>query len=253
MLDELMAQVAQMQRHTATLGALMSSAQALAPPGARGTDPSGCVHLTLGADGLPTSIDVVAGWERRVGADGVGDAVVDAFHAAVHDRLETWSRALARDGWQARADQVHLGGTDGAGRGRPVPVPRPPVVERLDPRPLGDVTEDVLAALRDPAAFTGPPPAAGTGTDRSGHVAIAVSAAGLTSCSADGRWVAERSAAQLGTALAEALHAATADLRARVAQARPDAGRADGLDRLLAEAMALLSDAGRPVRPSRST
>ncbi|CCH31517.1 hypothetical protein BN6_42300 [Saccharothrix espanaensis DSM 44229] len=228
-----MRQLARVQEYAATVRELLDGARAHAPTRAEGADGSGTVHVVLGPDGLPTSFRVDTGWDRRITPAGFGGAVLEAFQAAVADRMETWTRSMAADGWQQRADRV-----DAAATGRIPPALRAPVPE-VAPRPLGEVVEDALKAFDDVDAFAGLPTSGGaTGADRSGKLTVTLSPTGLTSCTADERWVGAQSAASLMNALGEALAAARrglADLPAPPASTGP-------LDRLFGEAMALLSD-----------
>lgn len=94
--------------------------------------------------------------------------------------------------------------------------------------------------------FAAPPAQAtgGTGANRSGKLALTLSKAGLVSCTADPEWVSGQTAATLMNALGEALDAARADLANSTAGAAAPSG---SLDRLFAEALALLRDPRRVV------
>jgi hypothetical protein len=235
-----MAQFAQMQKYTAALHGLMSSAQAQAPRHAEGSNRTGSVRVTLGPDGLPESFHVDREWNRRISSDAFASGVLEAFQAAVSDRMAVWGESLAEDGWQDRVDRLK-GGLTNAPEGRIPPAFRKPV-EEVRPRPIGDVTEDVIKALDNMNAFSSMPrDDSATGTDRRGDLTITLSPTGLTSCTADGDWVSQQSAASLMNALGEALAAAKEELRNKAENPEP----VSGLDRLFAEAMALLNDPGR--------
>lgn len=108
------------------------------------------------------------------------------------------------------------------------------------PRPLGDVTEDAIKAFDDIARLTLQPQqsASGSGSADGGRLTITLSKTGLTSCTADPRWVSNQTAARLMNALSEALTAAKDDL----ANKPENSESTNSLDHLLAEAMALLNN-----------
>jgi len=242
--DELMAQFAQLQRYTAALHQLIATAQEQSPRRSAGADATGAVRVELGPDGLPSSFRVDGRWGRMLKPEEFGAAVVRACQAATGERLAQWSESLRSSGWQREAARLR-GGPDTQPA---TPMARVPAAFRrplpdVTPRPIGQITEDVLAAFDDTARFTPPVTAAGTGAAAGGKLVITLSPTGLTSCTADGRWVAEQTAARLMNALSEALAAAKADLDRHPPQALGRPG--EGMDGLLAEAMALLTDPRR--------
>lgn len=241
-MDDLMAQFAQMQKYTAALHGLITEAQAQAPQHSEGTDQSTAVRVVLGPDGLPTSFRVEADWNRRIDPASFGGAVLEACQAAIGERLNAWTRTLQDDGWKARADRLTAGSAAAPEQGRVPPAFRSPE-PAVRPRPLGDITEDVIKAFDNVGwlAQQPPPTVGGSGSGAGGKVTITLSGTGLTSCSADPRWVSNQTAAQLMNALSTALSAAKADLAKRPASPGPGSG----LDSLLAETMALLNDPRR--------
>jgi hypothetical protein len=231
-----MAQFAQMQKYTAALHGLMNSAQAQAPRHAEGSDRTGSVRVVLGPDGLPESFHIDMEWNRRITTDAFAGAVVEAFQTAVSERMAAWSESLAEDGWQDHADRLRGPQSAPEGRG---PASFRAQVEEVRPRPLGDITEDVIKALDNIDTFSSVPREdGGTGSDRSGGLTITLSTTALTSCVAESDWVSQQSAASLMNALGQALAAAREDLLDKARNPAP----LSGLDRLLAEAMALLND-----------
>lgn len=242
--DELMAQFAQLQRYTAALHQLITTAREQSPRRSDGTDATGAVRVELGPDGLPTTFRVDGRWDRMLAPGEFGAAVVRACQAATGERLTQWSASLQSSGWQHEADGLR-GGPDTQPATPMAQVPpafRRPLPD-VTPRPLDQITEDMLAAFDDPARFAPAATAAGTGAAAGGKLVITLSPTGLTSCTADGGWVAGQSAARLMNALSEALAAAKADLDRRTP---PALGRpSEGMDRLLAEAMTLLTDPRR--------
>jgi len=241
--DELMGQFAQLQRYTAALHQLITTAREQSPRRSAGADATGAIRVELGPDGLPTTFRVDGRWDRMLAPAEFGAAVVRACQAATGDRLAQWSESLRSSGWQQQAARLR-GGPDAQPA---TPMARVPAAFRrplpdVTPRPLGQITEDMLAAFDDTARLFPPATAGGTGAAAGGKLVITLSPTGLTSCTAEGRWVAQQTAARLMNALSEALAAAKADLNRRTQQAP---GRADGMERLLAEAMALLTDPRR--------
>lgn len=112
-------------------------------------------------------------------------------------------------------------------------------MEQVTPRRLDEVTEDVFKAFDNLDAFAAMPRTEGaSGTDASGKLTITLSGTGMTACTADERWVTQQTSAKLMNALSEALRAAKGKLATMTAKPEP----AGGMDRLFAEAMALLND-----------
>ncbi|MGQ0839138.1 hypothetical protein [Actinokineospora sp.] len=243
MIEDMMAQFAQMQRYATALQNLVAGAQEHAPRESEGADPTKSVHVTLGPDGLPTTFRVDTEWERKMGPETFGGAVVEAFQAAIGERLSAWTSALAEDGWQDRVDKLKGGLTGAPDKGRIPPAFRKPDAEDIPARPVGDLSEQVIKAFDNIDVFSAQSAARGVGTgmDRSGKLTIVLSTTGLTSCSADAHWVGEQTAARLMNALGEALAAAKADLAANAEKPAPN----NGMDQVLAEAMALLNDPRR--------
>jgi hypothetical protein len=235
--DDLMAQFATMQKHTAALRLLLSDAQERAPRESSGTDETGAVQVVLGPDGLPSTMRVDPSWQQAIGPAGVGSAVMDAFQAAVKERMDVWTEALAEDGFQDRVEEMK--------RGR-APESRVPAafrkpVPKVVPRPIGAVAEDMFVAFDK--VRTSPPsndPAAGA--DRSEKVTITLSTNALTACTVDAEWAEEQSGTEVTEALGEALRAAKRQLAQSGANRVDPAG---GLDGLFAETMALLNDPRR--------
>ena len=93
-----MAQFAQMQKYAAALHDLINTAQAQAPRHSAGADQTGSVRVTLGPAGLPMSFRVDNHWHRKIKPDAFGDTVIEAFQAAVGDRLSTWGDTLSLSG-----------------------------------------------------------------------------------------------------------------------------------------------------------
>jgi hypothetical protein len=240
-----MSQFAQMQNYAAALHGLLAAAQAQAPQRSEGVDRSGTVHVSLGPDGLPERFRVSADWHRRIEAAAFGGAVLDACQVAVGERMAAWTRSLENEGWQTRLEGLR-GGPQDSGTGS-VPDRVPLVSHRtatdVRPRPIGDVTEEVFRAFDDLSRWMARPPQpdSGSGTAGGGRLVVTLSGAGLTSCTADPRWVADQTAPRLTTALDRALSEALQDLANKPEKPPPTAE----LDGLLTEVMALLHDPGR--------
>jgi hypothetical protein len=252
MTDDMMRELADLQRSAATLQGLLGAAQQGAPAGAEGYDATGTVRAHLGADGVPDSVELGANWQRRVPPERLGSAVVEACTVAAERRMEAWSQALADGGWRERVDRVRAeadaptagargaDGADGAG----ADVPPPPVLPVVtNPRPVGELVEDMLTAFdRVDEIAQQPVGPQGTGTGAYGKVTVTVSRSGMSSCVVDAQWSMYLDADTVTAALEEALAAARADLRAG---GSGGPGPGGGLDRLLAEALALINDPTR--------
>jgi hypothetical protein len=216
----------------------------VAPRSAEGADGTGAVRVSIGSDGLPTSIRVEADWDRRLEPEAFGTAVVEAFQAAMGERLSEWSRTLQEDGWQTQVDRLQAdvdrkpsaatSGTIPPAFRRPVTNPRP--------RSLGELTEDMIKAFDNVDTVAARPVAAtGTGTSARGKLVLTLSREGLVSCVAEPRWVSDQTAARLMNALGEALAKAKDEL----ADFADDTEPARPLDSLLGEVLALLNDPRR--------
>lgn len=247
MTDELMRELAQIQQYAAGLQGLLATAQAEAPRSIEGTDGTGTVRVLLDPDGLPNSFRIEPGWNRKITADGFGGAVLEAFQAAMGERLAVWTRTLEEQGWQAQADRLRVDLDEqpsASGQGK-VPSDFRHPVEDVAPRPIDQVAEDMITAFDHVGDFAASPTQTrgGIGASRSGKLALTLSRAGLVSCTADPEWVSAQTAATLMNALGEALTVARADLENNTVQAAPSGS----LDRLFAEALALLRDPRRVV------
>ncbi len=248
MTDQLMRELAQIQQYAAGLQGLLATAQAEAPRSSDGADRTGTVRVFLDPDGLPNSFRIEPGWNRKITAEGFGGAVLEAFQAAMGERLASWTRTLEEQGWQAQADRLRVdldepASTSGAGE---IPSAFRHPVEDVTPRPIDQIAEDMSKACDHVGDLAAPPPGAtgGTGASRSGKLVLTLSRAGLVSCTADPEWVSGQTAATLMNALGEALAVARADLASGTGQAAAPSG---SLDRLFAEALALLRDPRRVV------
>jgi hypothetical protein len=242
MTDDLAAQFARIQQYAAGLRGLLADAQARAPRRAEGSDEKKTVHVVLDADGMPQSFTVSADWESKVKPDGLGGAVMEAFQAAVGQRLAEWTTTLNRVGWQDEVELLKRGG-GGRDEGEVPPAFRKQPQQPAEPRPLGDLAEDMIAAFDRPASFAPPSPteATATGTVGGDKVVVSLSGNGLVSCTVDGHWARRQTANQLSKALGDALATAKSRLSRRPATPNP----AEGLDRIFGEAMALLNDPRR--------
>lgn len=237
MTEDLTTQFARMQKYTAALRHLLADAQDRAPHEASGTDRTGAVQVVLGPDGLPKKVRVDPSWQRTLGAAGVGPAVMEASQAALKERMDAWTEALAEDGFQDRVADMKRGR---APESRVPAMFRKPVPE-VAPRPIGAVAEDMFSAF-DKVRTSTPSNDPAAGTDRSGKVTITLSTTALTACTVDAEWAEDQPGTAVADALGEALRAAKREL-AQSGANRVDP--ADGLDGLFAETMALLNDPRR--------
>ena len=227
MTDDLLQDLARIKNYSAGLRRLIDAAQASAPARGRGTDRTGVVSAVIGADGLPRSFRLHQGWPGRLPPESLGKAVVEAYQAAMHDRLVTWSKTLEEQGWQEEADDLRAHPPSD-----PVEEAQPPT----NPRSVDAVAEDMIRALdqvKDIAAAK-QQIVTGIGSDSSGKLTLTLSGTGLVSCTVDAKWASTRTTTMLMRALGDALAAARADLARPHEQPSPDLGA------LFAEALALL-------------
>jgi hypothetical protein len=245
--DDLMRELAQIQQYAAGLQGLLATVQAEAPRSSEGTDRTGTIRVFLDSDGVPSSFRVESGWNRKIAAEHFGGAVLEAFQAAIAERLAVWTSALNEQGWAAQADQLRLDLEEQPAVSTPREIPpalrRP--TEVVNPRPIDQVAEDMIKAFDQVGSFAAPSSQAttGTGSSRSGKLVLTLSKTGLVSCTADSEWVSAQTAATLMNALGEALSAARTDLE----NSTPRPAPSGSLDRLFAEALALLRDPRRVV------
>ncbi|HET9138526.1 hypothetical protein [Actinophytocola sp.] len=232
--EDIVAELNRFQHRVARLQNLITDAEDQAPDTAEGSDESGTVHVVLGPDGLPASFRVDTDFDRELKPEEFGDAVLRAFQAAMGARLAGWSQTLRADGWPDRLGELRSDPADPA-----PPVFRPPPAPARQ-RGLGELTEDMIKAFDNVDRLAArPAPVLATGS--SGRLELTLSQQGLVSCVADPGWVSDQTAARLMNALAEALAEAKAELTEWAEEPAP----ARPLDRLLGEALALLTDPRR--------
>lgn len=241
MTDDLMRELVQLQQYAAGLQGLLATAQADAPRSSEGTDRTGTIRAFLGPDGQPNSFRIEPGWNRKIPAENFGGAVLEAFQAAIGERLAIWTRTLEQQGWQAQADRLRVDlDKQPSASGQAEISAFGHFVEDVTPRPVDQIAEDMIKAFDQVGHIAAAPPqvARGAGSSRSDKLVLTLSAAGLVSCTADPEWVSTQTAASLMNALGEALTAARADLEDSTGRLTPS----QSLDRLFTEALALLRD-----------
>lgn len=248
MTENLMTELSRLQRYASSLHGLLQQAQSWSPDRAQGTDGSGAVCMTVGADGLPVSVCVSSEWNNRIRPEDFAAAVVEASRAAQGEWMASWIGTLEREGWQAKADRLRAGLDGPAGASGPPPPAYCPDPAGVRPRPLGVLAEDALKAF-DAAEKVPPPSLAavqGTGRSAEGRFVLVLSRGGIVSCSADPAWVSEQTPDMLANAFAEALAMARGALAEATDAASQRAARAAGqLTGLFTEAVALLSEPRR--------
>jgi len=238
--NDLMSQLAQIQRYASGMGRLIADAQEAAPSRAEGVDRTGAVRVELGRDGVPVSFRVAQDWHAKVAPAEFCPAVMEAFQAAMATRLEAWSETLRTDGWTDRLEELKRPAETSNGQAPTIPAAfRKPATTRS----ASTLTDDMLRMLENPASTAPKVPGGGTGTGSSAddRLTISVSDTGLVSCTAEPRWVADQTAARLMTALSEALRAA----KSALANAPKNAEPANEVDRLIADALGVLGDPSR--------
>jgi hypothetical protein len=244
-----MAQFAQIQHYAAGLRGLLADAQARAPRRAEGSDRKEAVRVVLGPTGLPEEITVAANWNSKIEAGALGGAVMEAFQAAVGERMTEWTRTLGRIGWQDKVERLKKGPVSAPPQPAAAPGQIPPAFRKpmpqAQPRPLGDLAEEMISAFGKIDSFAPPAPttAAATGTAAAGKVSISLSGNGLVSCTVDAYWANRESGRDVTDALGVALSAAKSALARTPAKPNPAAG----MEGLFGEAMALLNNPSRLV------
>ncbi|GLY01715.1 MULTISPECIES: hypothetical protein [Actinoplanes] len=231
MTDEMMRRLSLLHAETARWGDLAATFTASAPRQAEGSDESGRVTVTLGANGLPRSIRVRNDWTRYLRPDRLGSAVMDAATDALRRGMQDWAYELDDRGWRGRLRDVE----DERFHREPIGQPRSPAGLA---RELGELTEDVIRALqttRSADQEQSAEPVKGTGGG--GHVAVVLGPAGLTACTVDAAWAERNSGDDITAALGRAL---------RTAEAAVPAPLTRGPDDLLGTALATLRTVADP-------
>ncbi|WP_433344203.1 hypothetical protein [Micromonospora sp. CA-111912] len=237
MSDEITDKLRRLHQRTADLTALTASVQAQAPPEeAAGTDPSGAITVTLGADGLPTRIRVGLGWQRRLQPYALGQAVLAAHENAVADGQRAWSEGFDSDSWLAEAERIETRGEQQNEADSASPMPQVPVYGQ--PRDLLAMTEEVLKSLQNVRGRAVEPSVPAVGRNRERSLSITLAPTGLQGCEIEPRWAAGESVGGINSGLSEALAQAHAALRDQAAQRE---GEAVNLDVLAREALATLA------------
>ncbi|BCB74502.1 hypothetical protein GCM10022251_74240 [Phytohabitans flavus] len=174
MSQEILGKLQRIQQQAEQLSNFVASLQAGAPQGADGYDATEQVRVEVGADGLPTGIRVESGWQDRLGPHAVGQAVVEAFAAAVANGMRAWSDSLAATSWHARAAELDAQGKFPAASNQ-VAFSPPAVTGSAGRRDPQEVAEDVLRASERLRQQTAAQALVGVGTDVSRNVAVTLS------------------------------------------------------------------------------
>jgi hypothetical protein len=231
MSDEILARLQQIQGHALKIQAAMQSQPQ--PGEGRGSDPRGCVAVVVDPDGLPSRIEVWAGWQRHVAAEELGSLVVRLYGEVAAQAMQAWSASFDLDAWRSRAEAVRAGGQEDAGLSPLAPAPA-----FGGPRDLLTLTEEALEALKATRDQAAAPSVAATGWDGDRAVSITLTPGGLQGCTIDPRWAVRHGASAVNAALREALSQARAELEEHAARRR---AQAQGLDDLAREALATLA------------
>lgn len=110
-----------------------------------GSDATESVSVRLNAQGQVGSVSVAAGWQRRLGVDGLPDAVVEAVRDAAVRRLGAWGSAYGQNSAGPSPSSGVAAGNAVADR---VPLDRDDFQQRLQAAATGPMSgEDRRAAL----------------------------------------------------------------------------------------------------------
>ncbi|GAA4625810.1 hypothetical protein GCM10023196_031440 [Actinoallomurus vinaceus] len=240
-------EVAPFELQVSAIKRLIAEAFEKAPRRSEGTDDAASVRVVLGGNGLPERIQVVADWRNRVAPEKIGDAVVDAFRAAVHKRVVTWAVALEETGWQNKANRLQQYLNDdniSMPRGRlPAAFKREPA--EIVPRTLEDVAEGFIKAAdrisKTPLRVKVRRQNIGWGAAK--KIRLILDDDGIKSCTIDCEWASARTAAELSEGLSKALAVARLSLAKNLKDNAPNVG----LEDLLGSALELF------VNPHRFT
>ncbi len=210
--SETQAQLAEAERHAAAYAQLLQQAESGRAAVTEGKDSTGSVEVSFGRFGVPVSVRIGPDWQRTVGSQRLGAAVMQACLVPADLPLDVVPHEVS--------------GT------RPQSGQTPP------PRQIEAIVADVIRVLGE--ATSAELSLTATGTAAMGRVEVTVSRDGVLSCDIDAAWAARQDAAALSAALTEAF-AAAADSLERTAGDDPAAG----LDALYEESIALLGQLRR--------
>jgi DNA-binding protein YbaB len=220
----------QLQQRAERLGRVANDLAAAAPSRAEGSDPTGCVQVSVGSDSLPTDIRVRDRWQERLEAESLAEAVLDAYTDALRTKQRLWARQLDETGWWR---QRHVEGIRPAG----APLPAPAGGRPRDGDP--EFGEQILKAAQNARQqATQDPVQTAQGSDPGRHVTVRLGPGGLTTCDINPRWASNSSGTTLSSALTTALRRAKHDLASLP-------GSTGELDDLLRDSLATLSEVAR--------
>jgi hypothetical protein len=226
---------------------LVAEAFKKAPARSEGMDNAASVRVVLDRNGMPERIEVVGEWRAKLRPEKIGDAVVEAFHAAAHKRAAAWSDALKETGWQDKMRRLkrHLDDAAIAIPSDKLPVAYERPHKEVRRRTLEDVTEGFMRVADKASTSPIPVPNIRKSTGRSvgRNVSVVLDESGLKSCVVDSRWASTRPSTELSKALNEALVAARSSLAGKLKEKPVDLE----LDDLLRSALDLLSDPSRLI------
>ncbi|MEV0156725.1 YbaB/EbfC family nucleoid-associated protein [Micromonospora sp. NPDC050686] len=205
------------------------------------------VRVALAADGRIDSVEVFPEWERRIGADDLGPAIVEAADEAARRRAQAWVHGVT----QQPTDDA-----DGPGAG-----PGPSAADLTDPvddsavnyaRGLFYVLRDSFARLDElESEARRAAMATSTAGDPDGRVRVTLAGERLSAVTVDEEWLGSADAEQVGAAVTQAVRQAYAER----ADATPLRGSwpYNELDRMAGDPAQLLANLGlAPRRTPRS-
>ncbi|TDC43820.1 hypothetical protein [Micromonospora sp. KC213] len=234
MSDEIIQKLRQLHQYTADLRSLVEQLQPRLPQATTAaTDPSGVVHISVDANGIPELIHVEVGWERRVDPQHLGACVLSAYQEAASKVMQSLAEGLNVDDWRSGTEDVAARSQRPSAAGPP--LPQVPVYGR--PRDPLALAEEAMKALQVARARAVTSATAHVGQADGQRVSITLSASGLQGCSIEPAWAEQQSAASINDALDQALRSARSSL--------DDANSRGGtetqvLDTLAGEALATL-------------
>jgi len=207
----------------ADLAGRLAAANAASAVPVEGQDRTGTVLMVLGPDGRVDEVRVSAEWRRTLGAEGLADAVRQAWQAAGTARVSAWAEALDEPAPADGADHADRAGGVGASA---VALPPGAAAGDLMSYQVQSNLSGLMSLLADAEdsldragrATT----ASAQGHDPAHRVTAVVTAGELDDVTFDRRWLAEASPGELGRAVNDAIVAAQAAYeRARAADSPP--------------------------------
>lgn len=233
----------ELSKSTNALQQLMRDGHAAAPTKVEGTDSTGTIRIVVDGDGIPEAIRVRSHWQKRIPAEGLVNALMEANQDALSQRMRLWSENLQDAEWRQKFEKIQVGMevTQNTAVKRPPSVFEAVQPEHNPPRSVDILAEEMLR-LFDNGVPIAQPKSDFVGSSESNRVSITIApGAGLTACRIDAKWATIQTNNRLMVCFGEAL----ASAREQIAGNASSKGGDGGVDSLLGEILSLFDNPER--------